>query len=492
MLFYYSSAVLAAALLIGGGTHAGFLGDVALQLFAIPLLCIALWPAFDKESPRRKNARLALWVCGIAVLVSAIQLFPLPFDYWRPGSAFLPQNADGISRVSGVHRVSLTPEASWFAALSLTVPLSIFAASVQLGLRDRLRLCLLVACIGAASLALGFLQVAQGPDSSLRFYEITNPTEAVGFFANRNHFAALLNVTLVLAALWLWITAEAATSWRVFENRSVLWLAAAAAFLVADTAGLAMARSRAGVAIAVLALLGIVLMTFRQGRPSERGRGGTRSGWLALAAAVFAVLFAVQFGLGSILSRFEGDPLEDARFALNRTTFKAALDSLPFGTGFGSFVRVYATAENSGDVFAAFANRAHNDAAELLLETGILGAALLLVFLVWYARRTYSVWVVPQIQSDPLQTMLERAASLIAGLLLLHSLADYPLRTAALGAVFSFFCAVLTVPPVSLQQGRPRREKSQPPGWQHKASPKPAEPWGADTSWPESWQKKQP
>ena len=67
--------------------------------------------------------------------------------------------------------------------------------------------------------------------------------------------------------------------------------------------------------------------------------------------------------------------MEDLRFALNQTTFETAVKTLPFGTGLGSFVRVYATVEKKEDAFAGFANRAHNDAAELLLETGVLGAA---------------------------------------------------------------------------------------------------------------------
>lgn len=51
---------------------------------------------------------------------------------------------------------------------------------------------LVVIGIGPASVLLGFLQVAQGPSSPLRLFEFTNLTEAVGFFANRNHFSALL------------------------------------------------------------------------------------------------------------------------------------------------------------------------------------------------------------------------------------------------------------------------------------------------------------
>ena len=90
-----------------------------------------------------------------------------------------------------------------------------------------------------------------------------------------------------------------------FGNRSVLWLAAAAAFLVADAAGLAMARSRAGMAFAIVALVGIVSMAFKQTRANRtKTRRHTSSSRISLAAALFAVLFAAQFGLGSMLVAF--------------------------------------------------------------------------------------------------------------------------------------------------------------------------------------------
>jgi O-antigen ligase len=489
MLFYLSSAVLTAALVAGGGTHVGFFGDAAVQLLAIPLLCGALWPAFSREGPQRKAARLALWVCVVAAAISALQLCPLYLDYWFSSSGFFPESTGALSAPPRTHTLSLTPEASWAAALSLIVPLSVFAGAVQLGLSERIRLCFLLAGLGAVSLGLGFLQMAQGPASSLRFYEYTNLSEAVGFFANRNHFAALLNVTLVLAALWLWMTADAALRQSTFGSRSILWLAVAAAFLVADTAGLAMARSRAGIFLAIIALLGIVVMAYKQTwrTGSDRGLSASR---ISLAAALFAVLFAAQFGLGGMLSRFEGDPLEDLRLTLNRATFKTASEKLPFGTGLGSFVRVYAAVERKEDAFAGFANRAHNDSAELLLETGLPGAGLLLAFLAWYAWRSYGAWTEQRGPSSPLEPMLERAASLIIGLLLLHSIVDYPLRTAALGTVFSFFCAVLAAPATAVACKPQEREAPPQSRRRHQTPPMPPEKWGADAVWPESWQRK--
>lgn len=490
MLFYLTSAVLGAAVVLGGGTHSGFLADSGLELLAIPLLCLALWPAFSRESSQRKNARIALALCGAAVLVAVIQLVPLPFDYWSDGSALFPAGSSLPARLqTGAHTISLTPDATWAAILSLIVPLAVFAAAIQLPIQQRMWICFLLTGLGALSLGLGFLQEAGGSASSLRFYSFTNPTDAVGLFANRNHFAAQLNVTLVLAAVWLWMAAEKSLERGALANRAILWLSAAAAFLVADAAGLAMSRSRAGVLIAMVALAGVVMIALKQSPQTERRRR-LSAGRISLAAALFALLFAAQFGLGGLLSRLQGDPLEDLRVALNRTTFQTSLGTLPFGTGLGSFVPVYATVEKQEDAFTGFANRAHDDLAELLLETGLIGGSLLLVFLAWFAKRSYAVWSLRDAGMSH-APMLERAASLIIGTLLLHSLVDYPLRTAALGAVFAYFCAILAVPAAApLHKVHQRQGGRRQPG-QRPVAPRPAENWGTELEWPESWQKKQ-
>ncbi len=492
MLFFLCGTVLAAAVLAGGGTHSGFYGDVAVQLLAIPLFAAVIWPAFSKENPKRAKARLALGLAAAAAAPALLQVFPLPFDYWSGGTPFLPQDSGGaLPEAIGPRPLSITPERSWAAVLSLIVPLAIFGAAIKLDLRQRMMLCLLLAGLGALSLALGFLQVAQGQASGLRFYAITNPTEAVGFFANRNHFAAHLNVTLVLAALWLVIAAEASLERGAFGSRSFLWFAAAAAFVVADVAGLAMARSRAGIFLAMAALAGIVLMALKQPRAAQAQakRRSLSASRASFAAALVAVLFAAQFGLGSMLSRFEGDPFEDLRVTLNKTTLETIPKALPFGTGLGSFVPVYATVEKTDAVFAGYANRAHDDFAELLLETGLIGAGLLVAFLGWFSWRSYRAWRARPSDGHWVEPLLERAASLVIALLLLHSLVDYPLRTTALSAIFAFFCAILAAP-AEPSDDWPLLERRQRQSGRRPAIPvEPGEKWDPETGWPESWRR---
>jgi O-antigen ligase len=362
---------------------------------------------------------------------------------------------------------------------------------MQLGLRHRFLLTWLLLALGAVALLLGYLQVAQGPASSLRFYSVTNPTEPVGFFANRNHFAAHLYVTLVLGSVWF--ASMASQLWRpgALNSRSLLWLTGATVFLIAVVSGLALARSRAGIILAIAALGGILFMLLRQHNAKRAGSSAyrTATGRLSIAAVLFAVLFAAQFGLGGILSRFESSPIEDLRLPLTGTAFETAFKSLPFGTGLGSFVPVYAAVEKPDHVLTQYANRAHNDLAEFLLETGLPGAVLLLAFLTWFLRRAYEVWLKPNLIDDDSQLLLQRSATLIVSLLLLHSLADYPLRTTAMSAMFAFFCGILAASPPArpsepIQQGqRAVRERKRMSGRQ------PAEKWAPSVDWPESWRR---
>ena len=119
--------------------------------------------------------------------------------------------------------------------------------------------------MGVVSVFVGLIQVAQGQESPLRFFQITNPSEAVGFFANRNHFAALIYVLMLFAVAW---TVHAATAVNFNQSRilsdTAPLLGAIAGFtvLVILFAGEAMARSRAGLGITIVGLFGALALGF--------------------------------------------------------------------------------------------------------------------------------------------------------------------------------------------------------------------------------------
>jgi hypothetical protein len=490
MVAWSCSMVMVLAILIGGGTHSGFLGDVAVQLASIPLLAFSVWLAFSTNRSARSKRRLVLAGCIGGGLI-ATQLLPLPFGLHAVGEVDL---GNAFELAFGKQRptwapLSVSPQATWAAVASLLAPAAIFLAAIQLTLPQRFMVVWAVLILGALSLFLGFIQAAKGP-SGIRFYDVTNINEAVGFFANRNHFAAFLVVTLILGGIWFAGAARKLVRSGAANSHALLPLAAAAAFLISVVAGLALAHSRAGVFLAMAALFGILAMILRQSSHQDDGQNRSRVnvGRLSLITVVFAALFAAQFGLGGILSRFGSDPMDDLRFPLAQTTAEAAVQSLPFGAGLGSFVPIYATVEKEKDVTVNYANRAHNDLAEFLLEYGVYSLALLLGFLAWFAPRTYRVWQ-PYTTRDHAQLTLQRAASLIILLLIAHSLVDYPLRTTALSAIFAFFCAVLATDaaPVEEEIEQPRRRAFSVGKSSHATL---GEKWGGDLQWPQDWQGK--
>src|SRR5262249_20283622 len=251
-------ALLVACLTLGGGTSAGFLSDVVLQLLAIPVLLVCLLRLWDLP-PSARHARRELLFCVAVVLVPLLQLVPLPPQLWTalPNRQLLAGTFELLERDLPWMPISVLPRATWLSALSLLPPLALFLGTLLLGYRERRLLCILFLGIGILSVFVGLSQVAQGRQSVLRFFEITNESEAVGFFANRNHFAALLYALTIFAAVWV---IEAAAGVSAERGRlGTAWIAGVAASLVVLVvllAGQAMARSRAGLVLTIVALFG--------------------------------------------------------------------------------------------------------------------------------------------------------------------------------------------------------------------------------------------
>jgi O-antigen ligase len=499
------AATLVCCLLLGGGTRAGFLSDAALQLLCIPLLLAALWRLGDVTLTRQM--RWALAFCLLCVFVPLFQLIPLPPAIWTALPARKAEAASFalLGRDLPWMLISVSPTATWLSLISQIPPLAIFLGTVLLGYRERRILSLVILAVGVMSVFLGLAQIAQGPSSSLRPFVYTNDTEAVGFFANRNHFAALLYSLTLLAAAWAVSVTFTRDNWQRRGSKKIVAITASFTQLVALIAAQTMARSRAGLGLTMVALLGAFALVFVQ-RAEEPTKGRAATKLLGGAIAI-ALLFGVQFALYRILERFAVDPLADGRVVFARVTTDAAQALFPLGAGVGTFVPVYAEFEKPQDAMSdTFANRAHNDFLEGFLESGIVGTIILALFLTWFAVASLRVWR----RTVPDMTLVDRllplAATVAVGLLLAHSLADYPLRTAAIMGILAFSCALLIEPIPGAQVGvrtksqRVRElQRAEPmlPAQRTAASfaparsPKRRQRWGADVDWPKEWRKPQ-
>jgi hypothetical protein len=447
LFFFLCSFTILAALGLGGGTKSGFLSDTILQLLAIPLLLFSLWKMFDVTWTRQ--LRQAFWFCAAITLLPVFQLIPLPPWLWTalPNRQVSAEVFEILGRPLSWMPLSVSPQATWLSALSLIPPTAIFLGMLLQGYRERRYLSLLVIGFGLVSVFLGLLQVKQGQESPLRFYAITNPEDSVGFFANRNHLAALLYCTIPLVVAWTLgktIVESKKKVARISALDTGAIIAGIVGFLalVIIFAGEITARSRAGLLLALVATLSSLAL----------GLSGRHTNKIVLAALAVAVVLSLQFGLIRMLGR-ASDSLQGARTQIALTTIDAARAYMPFGSGLGTFVPVYGMFEKPADVSLSYINRAHNDVLELWLETGVVGPILMGVFFIWFTRRSIQIWKgSPPVRASKLDRSLARAGTIVVILLIAHSFVDYPLRTAAMMTMMAFACALLIEPPLGAQQ----------------------------------------
>ncbi|MBG0792620.1 O-antigen ligase family protein [Methylocystis sp. H62] len=345
----------------------------------------------------------------------------------------------------------MAPQSTWLTVLWLLPSLAVFLSVLTLDWRERRLLSLLAIAAGVASAFLGLAQLVQGPTSPLRFFSITNASSPVGFFANVNHFAALLYSTILLTAAWLTtgLSTLRPARWKspdVIDAASVTVSIAASVALVTLFAVELTTRSRGGTILTMAALFGALTLS---GSPLQYLRN--RAIVAVLIGLMVVMVFMGKSALFDALDRFAVDPLTDVRTVFARTTFEAAQALMPIGAGLGTFVPVFALFEKPRDVEAYagdYANHAHNDLLELLLETGVAGLLLLGLFLYWLARRAFQMWGASNPGPLAIDKSLARAAILVIAMLLCHSLVDYPLRTGAMMAIAAFACALLINPAI--------------------------------------------
>ena len=428
------SAFVILCIAIGGTSEPTPLPAFLLRISSILVLTLGLWRI--GFSPPSRAAREAFGIIFLAVCLVLLQLLPLPAFLWTslPGREFVAEGLRAAGVEPGWMAFSLSPPATRLAFLAMLAPIAAFVGGLSLNSNERwLAVTVLIACV-LAIILLGLAQKFQGGQGLLYFYRESSVGWATGTFANRNFFAALLysSIPLTWALALRFIRERRVNRYIVGTFASVM--------LLAVILGLAAAGSRAGIILAMLALIASAAIGLGATGFDQRN---SQSRWTIIAVIVALVLIG-QFGMVAILRLAELDPVSDLRTQISETTLRAAWDFFPLGSGFGTFVPVYAMHETPATILSAYVNHAHNDWLELWLEGGIPAAMVLLAFVAWYFFNLYRLWR-PRENSEGV--LLARAGAITCGLLLLHSLVDYPLREPALGVVFGLMCAMIAVVP---------------------------------------------
>lgn len=430
--FLLTAGVLTLAVTAGGGQ--GTLGDTAVQLLSIALLGALVVHAGLSES--LPLPAWTWWPVLAVIAVPLLQSLPIPEPLWRSlgGRAHLAEQL-AVAGVAPWPRWGLHPLGSERALFWLLPAVAIYLSVLRLPRPAQRRLVTLLLLLAALSVLLGLAQLAGGADSPLRLYANTNRSAAVGFFANRNHFAGLLALCLPLALAW---TARAAIERHDDRGVALLRIVAGVGLCLLLILGLAITRSRAGLLLGMIAVvLALPLLLLR----AQRRRGPHR---MVRAVLLTATVAAMQVALFAVLQRFGPDPIDEDRWGYADTTLQAARAYAPLGSGLGTFRQAYQPFEREGPGGSgrAVVNHAHNDYLEAWLEAGWLMppvAALVIGTLGFAAVRA---WRVRDRRSDG-DTLQQRAAVVAVLIPLLHSLVDYPLRTSAHLAVFGLVAGLV-------------------------------------------------
>ena len=374
--------------------------------------------------------RLTLGFASALFALPALQLVPLPPDLWRalPGREVEAAALDLVGAGERWMPLSVSPPRTLAALLAMIVPAVAVVVAALASPRGRMLGLAALVAMALISLGVGFVQLANGPGSALRFYAASHIEDLTGFQANRNAAADVLLIGMLAVGA---LTASQPSGWR--SQGSIA--AALAAILLAS--GVILTASRmgtlllAGVALAALTVLAI--------------RYRARLTWsrkLALGGAVLALAAAFAWAVAGAPSRIAGRLAQggaEARPEIWHDTLFAIGQNWPWGSGVGTFVPVFIAAERLEVVDPSYPNRAHNDFLELALEAGLPGVLVLVALaglLVW------RLWVrLREQRSRDDQAQLWFAGAVLA-LVALHSIVDYPLRSmalaAAVGAVVGF------------------------------------------------------
>ncbi|MCF6108996.1 O-antigen ligase family protein [Mesorhizobium muleiense] len=396
---YLLGSVLFISLLIGGGTASGLYTDTLIEVAAI----ISAAAVFSQTSGQRIPYSI-LWLLIFAVTLMILQIVPLPagmFNGLRPELLLGNPLLAGETRFRFVSvGVGRTIECLLYLVASAAFFLSV------LRLRTEQVHALLpfffmgVTCNGLA----GAIQYSLSDDIAIE--GLLPFTINAGLFANRNHFAALLFVSIPFVVYY-----------GLFRRH----LLSGSLGLVTLLLLLLAVGSRAGVLIGLaITVLSVVFLSARS----------KVSGFSILV--IFIALSAYTIGAWT---KIDADAIDPAfgRGEFARTTIEGIKENLATGVGFGNFQKSYQIYEKQWMIFNQYVNHAHNDYLEITFEGGIIAVLLMIgYFILLFAALV-------RIRRDPLQ----KAAFLSVFFLLIHSLVDYPLRTEALAMTFAYMNAII-------------------------------------------------
>ncbi|QJD31426.1 O-antigen ligase domain-containing protein [Methylococcus geothermalis] len=299
---------------------------------------------------------------------------------------------------------------------------------------------------------------------------------ATGTYANRNHLAGLLEMTIAVG-IGLLIAGRFSSPGHGWRD----WLRGAAGFLLSNKAplriavvimaiGLVLTRSRMGnVGFATsLSIAGALYLLIA---PSSRFSAGMILAMLASIVLIDLLVIGSYFGIEEVARRLEETSATEAsnRVDLYDYAMPYVRDYLPFGSGAGSFFAAFLPYSGQ-EVIKQYAH-AHNDYLEFLGEWGVVGFTAMGLAVV--LSLAVAVSALRQ-RHDALLRAMGFASFMGIVALLIHSSVDFNLQIPANAAFFVVLMALAWISafchqhdPARASTGRHAEDEHKPPRRRH-------------------------
>ena len=446
-LFYSFVAFLLFAPLYKAGNQPFPL--LVLELAAVGFLFLIF--AVQRDPPAMPRALLA--AIAILVVYPLIQIIPLPEAVWRvlPGHGGYVEAIDrfaaGVVKqgtVRPAHTLSVIPDYTEEGWLALLPPLACLLVVLRLRAKDVTKLLLIMVVFAAVEALLGLLQAGTGGSSIVYRPVEDSHGRAYGTFVDPNHFSAFLAMTLPVAIGLIVYSIRHERHRRTpgapgqpahgRDANLIAQLALLFASAVMILLCLILTWSRAGIATALVGLACSAVLL-------PRLRGGVKHARLLVFGLVgAAAVLALLVGITPILEKLGPEHLAggiEGRWLMTVMTLRAAVEYLPFGSGFSTLSEVFARFQTGS--LGGWIDYAHNDYAQAFMELGLAAPAMIGLALAAYGARMADLL---RHKGGRSFTILQLAAGIALLPMLLHSAFEFGLHMPSLGMWFATLAGV--------------------------------------------------
>lgn len=275
------------------------------------------------------------------------------------------------------------------------------------------------------------LQNLSSPDKLFWLQASRFSGRVYGPYINHNHYAGLMEMLVPIPLVF---------AFSRFAHHRERWMAASAAAFIGAT--IFLSGSRGGMAAFVVEIAVFVFFVFRERQ--QKNVAVLLSTFLIILLGVIAWSggHEVKQRIATLAATKQSDLSSDIRLQIDRDVFKMVRQRPLLGWGEGTFADVYPHFRSF--YTDSLVNAAHNDYLQVLAETGLLGFAIVIWFLIAAIRpalRKAQKW------TSNLNGAVSLAALLGITGILVHSFVDFNLQIPANAVLFYSLCTLAAMEP---------------------------------------------